>query len=88
MATIQDVNIEIDRIQLAEAAIKSAIAEKGVEIPQGARIEDLANLILQIATMDPNDYYTKNDLEQMAETWTFELDNNTTVTKKVIILPE
>ena len=88
MATIQDINTEIDRIELAELAIKAAIAEKGVEIPQDARIEDLANLILQIATMDPNDYYTKDDLAQMAETWTFELDDNSTVNKKVIILPD
>ena len=73
---------------MAELAIKAAIAEKGVEIPQDARIEDLANLILQIATMDPNDYYTKDDLAQMAETWTFELDDNSTVNKKVIILPD
>lgn len=31
--------------------------------------------------------YTKNELEAMAETWTFTLFDGTRVTKKVIILP-
>lgn len=88
MANIQDVNAEIDRIDAAKAAIIAAIEEKGVTVPEGALIQDLPQLIQQIATMNPNDYYTKEDLAGMAENWTFELSNNTTVTKKVIILPE
>lgn len=33
------------------------------------------------------DRYTKTELAAMAETWTFTLDDNTTVTKKIIVLP-
>lgn len=88
MATIQQINGEIDRIEAAKANIIQAIAAKGVEVPDNAMIEDLAALILEIATMNPEDYYTKQDLENMSETWTFELSDNTTVTKKIIILPE
>ena len=33
------------------------------------------------------DRYTKAELAAMAETWTFTLDDNSTVTKKIIVLP-
>ena len=88
MATVEQINAEITRIDNAKTAIMNAIAAKGVTVPEDAMIEDLAALIGQIATMDPNDYYTKHDLQQMAETWTFTMDDNTEVTKQVIILPE
>lgn len=88
MATIQQINEEITRIGAAKAAIIAAIEAKGVEVPEDAMIQDLAGLVLQIATMDPNDYYTKQDLAAMAEEWTFVLSDDTTVTKNVIILPD
>ena len=88
MATIAQVNQEIDRIDAAKASIIAAIREKGIEVPDNAMIQDLPALIMQIATMDPNDYYTKQDLANMSETWTFTLDDESQVTKKVIILPE
>lgn len=88
MATVQQINAEIDRIDAAKTAIIAAIVAKGITVPADAMIQDLAELILEIPTMDPNDYYTKEDLANMAENWTFELSDNTTVTKKVIILPE
>jgi hypothetical protein len=33
------------------------------------------------------DRYTKAELAAMAETWTFTLDDDSTVTKKIIVLP-
>ena len=33
------------------------------------------------------DRYTKTELAAMAETWTFTLDDDSTVTKKIIVLP-
>lgn len=87
MANIQDVNAEIDRIGAAKAAIIAAIEGKGVTVPEGALIQDLPQLIQQIATMDPNDYYTKEELAAMSELWTFQMTNGAQYTKRVIVLP-
>lgn len=58
-------------------------------------IKKLLNLILKgsqdLITLDKvtellGDYYSKEELESLAETWTFTLDDNTQVTKKVLCL--
>lgn len=50
MATVQDINNEIDRIETAKEGIAEAIEEKGVEIPEGAKIQAFPALIRQIPT--------------------------------------
>lgn len=58
-------------------------------------IKKLLNLILKgsqdLITLDKvnellGDYYSKEELEGLAETWTFTLDDNTQVTKRVVCL--
>ena len=58
-------------------------------------IKKLLNLILKgsqdLITLDKvtellGDYYSKEELESLAETWTFTLDDNTQVTKRVVCL--
>ena len=45
MATLQDINEEINRIDAAKAAIIAAIEAKGVEVPEDAMIQDLIEQI-------------------------------------------
>ncbi len=48
MATKQDCLNEIDRIEGAKTGLAEAIQEKGVEVPEQARINDYPNLVRQI----------------------------------------
>lgn len=48
MATITDINNELERIEGAKEAIEGAIEERGIEIPEGSLLGDLPGLIRQI----------------------------------------
>lgn len=63
MATVQDIYNEIDRINDAKGGIAEAIEEKGVDVPNDAKIEDYPGLVRQIPT-DSGDavLYTPQEL--------------------------
>lgn len=48
MATINDINNEIDRIEAAKKAIENAVEERGIEVPAGSLLGDIPHLIRQI----------------------------------------
>ena len=54
MATKQDCLNQIDRIEDAKAGLADAIQEKGVEVPEQARINDYPNLVRQIQAGSPD----------------------------------
>lgn len=63
MATKQDCLNQIDRIEDAKAGLADAIQEKGVEVPEQARINDYPNLVRQIQAGSPNAVlYTPQEL--------------------------
>lgn len=46
------ISTEVSRLAAAKADIAEAIAEKGVPVPSGAKLDDLAALVRQIPVMD------------------------------------
>ena len=48
MANVNDIMNEIDRIEGAKGDLAGAIEEKGVEVPEGAKIEEYPGLVRQI----------------------------------------
>lgn len=48
MANVNDIMNEIDRIEGAKSDLAGAIEEKGVEVPEGARINEYPSLVRQI----------------------------------------
>lgn len=63
---------QVERIQTNVTAALAKIAEKGVTVPDGSTSDDLEGLISQL--MDLN-----------YETWTFELEDGSTVEKVVYV---
>lgn len=63
---------EIERLENAKADIKTAITNKGVSVPSGIKLDGLATLINDIQT-------------GTAETWTFTMEDNSTLEKVVLV---
>lgn len=51
------VSSEVGRISQAKSDIAQAIAEKGVTVPPRAKIDDLADLVRAIKTVDEDDVF-------------------------------
>lgn len=63
MATINDINNEITRIDNAKRGIAEAIEEKGVQVPEESRIEEYPGLVRQIQNGSPDAVlYTPQEL--------------------------
>lgn len=70
MASVQDINNEIDRIENAKSGIAEAIEEKGVQVPAGTPIQDFPAKVRQIQQGSPDAVlYTPQELtsEQQAQ---------------------
>ena len=67
MATVQDINNEIDRIETAKEGIAEAIEEKGVEVPEGAKIQAFPALIRQIPTAVTEIFWAEYGVTSAAE---------------------
>lgn len=65
-----------------KAAIREAIYDN---VTQAITGETLQSILLEMVN-ELGQAYTLEDLEEMAETWTFTLADGTVVTKKVVIL--
>lgn len=63
MASVQDIYNEIDRIEGAKGEIAEAIEEKGVAVPEEAKIEEYPGYVRQIQTGSPDAVlYTPQEL--------------------------
>lgn len=51
------VQSEVSRLAAAKADIAQAIAEKGVTVPSGARLEDMADLVRSIETVSADEVF-------------------------------
>lgn len=66
-----------------KAQIRAAIYDNVTQAITGDKLQEI---LLEMVD-ELGQAYTLEDLEAMAETWTFTLTDNTNVTKKVIVLP-
>lgn len=63
MASVQDINNEIDRIGNAKSGIAQAIEEKGVQVPESSKIEEYPGFVRQIQAGSTDAVlYTPQDL--------------------------
>lgn len=63
MASVQDIYNEIDRINQAKGEIAGAIGEKGVDVPEQAKIDEYPGYVRQIQTGSPDAVlYTPQEL--------------------------
>lgn len=70
MASVQEIYNEIDRINQAKGEIAGAIGEKGVDVPEQAKIDEYPGYVRQIRTGSPDAVlYTPQELtpEQQAQ---------------------
>ena len=66
-----------------KAAIRAAIYDNVTQAITGDKLQEiLLEMVNELGVA-----YTPEDLEAMAETWTFTLFDGTSVTKKIIVLP-